>query len=228
MRIKKGHVIERFIGIEHVASTTALSLETNIDSLFSKHGLSMSKLSGQGYDGGHGASYMYGEFNSLKTFVVKDNECAFYVHCFAHQLRLAIVVVAKNHIQLTSLFRVVTNVVNVVGGSFKYRDILHDKQVAMVVESLKHGELSSGQGLNQETNQLKLTLVVVVKNHIQIASLLSVVTNVVNVVSASSKRRNILHDKQVAMVIEFLKHGELSSGQGLNQETTLKHACETR
>ena len=58
-------------------------------------------------------------------------------------------VVAKHHIQLASLFRVVTNVVNVVGGSFKHRDILHDKQVSMVVESLKHDELYSGQGLNQ-------------------------------------------------------------------------------
>ena len=58
---------------------------------------------------------------------------------------------------------------------------------------------------------------VVVKNHIQIASLFSIVTNVVNVVSTSFKRHDILHDKQVAMVIEFIQHGELSSGQGLNQ-----------
>ena len=68
----------------------------------------------------------------------------------------------------------------------------------------------------------------VAKNHIQIASLFNVVTNVVNVVGASSKRRDILHDKQFVVVSESLKHGELSSGQGLNQETTLKRACDTR
>ena len=61
-----------------------------------------------------------------------------------------------------------------------------------------------------------------------VASLLSVVTNVVNVVGASSKRRDILHDKQFVVVSESLKHGEISSGQGLNQETTLKCACDTR
>ena len=67
----------------------------------------------------------------------------------------------------------------------------------------------------------------VAKNHIQIASLFSVVTNVVNVVGASSKRCDIFHDKQFVVVSKSLKHGELSSGQGLNQETTLKRACDT-
>ena len=47
---KKGHVIERFIGIKHVVSTTALSLKEPIDSLFSRHRLSMSRLRGHGYD----------------------------------------------------------------------------------------------------------------------------------------------------------------------------------
>ena len=69
---------------------------------------------------------------------------------------------------------------------------------------------------------------VVAKNHIQIASLLSVVTNVVNVVGASSKLRDILHDKQFVVVSESLKYDELSSGRGLNQETTLKRACDAR
>ena len=52
--------------------------------------------------------------------------------------------VEKNHIQIASLFSVVTNVVNVVGASSKCHDILYDKQFVVVSESLKHGELSSG------------------------------------------------------------------------------------
>ena len=85
---EKWHVIERFIGIEHVACTTALSLKAAIDGLFSRHGLSMSRLRGQGYNE---ASNMQGEFNGLKTLILKEN----YVHCFAHQLQLALVAVAK-------------------------------------------------------------------------------------------------------------------------------------
>lgn len=41
-----GCVIERFIGIEHVANTIVVSLTKNIDALFSKHGLSMASLRG--------------------------------------------------------------------------------------------------------------------------------------------------------------------------------------
>ena len=59
---KKGHVIERFVGIEHVANTTTLSLKAATDKLFSRHGLSVFRLRGQGYDG---ASNMQGEFSGL-------------------------------------------------------------------------------------------------------------------------------------------------------------------
>ena len=68
---EKGHVIEGFIGIEHVACTVTLSLKVDIDGLFSIHGLSMSRLHGQGYDV---TSNMQGEFNGLKTLILKKNE----------------------------------------------------------------------------------------------------------------------------------------------------------
>ncbi|ESR45540.1 TTF-type domain-containing protein [Citrus sinensis] len=42
-----GQVVERFIGIEQVVSTTAQSLKEAIDRLFSRHGLSVSRLRGQ-------------------------------------------------------------------------------------------------------------------------------------------------------------------------------------
>ena len=60
-----------------------------------------------------------GEFNRLKTLIMKENECAYYVHCFAHQLQLALVAVAKNHIHIATLFNLLSNIVNVVGASCK-------------------------------------------------------------------------------------------------------------
>ena len=80
---KKGHVVERFLGIEHVTNTSALSLKVAVEDLFCGHGLSLSRLRGQGYDG---ASNMQGQFNGLKTLIMKENESAYYVYCFAHQL----------------------------------------------------------------------------------------------------------------------------------------------
>ena len=144
---KRGCVIERFIGIVHVANTTARTLKKAVDELLSKHKLSISSLRGQGFDG---ASNMSGELNGLKTLILKDNPTAFYVHCFAHQLQLALVAVAKKHCIVGAFFTSVANVVNIVGASSKRRDILREKQALNVIQALKVGELSSGRGLNQE------------------------------------------------------------------------------
>uniref|UniRef100_A0A2N9GBL8 HAT C-terminal dimerisation domain-containing protein n=1 Tax=Fagus sylvatica TaxID=28930 RepID=A0A2N9GBL8_FAGSY len=146
---KKGHVVERFLGIEHVTDTTALSLKAAVEDLFCRHGLSLSRLRGQGYDG---ASNMQGQFNGLKTLIMKENESAYYVHCFAHQLQLALVAVAKNNNKIATFFNFVANVVNIAGGSCKRLDLLKEKQAIRVVESVHNGELPSGQGLNQETS----------------------------------------------------------------------------
>ncbi|XP_030485602.2 uncharacterized protein LOC115702294 [Cannabis sativa] len=144
---KKWYVIERFIGIEHVPNTTSISLKIAIDKLYSKHGLSISRLRGQGYDG---ASNMSGEFNGLKSIIMKENECAFFVYCFAHQLQLTLMDVAKKHDLIGTFLIVVSNVVNIVGASSKRCGILREKQAAKVIEALKSGQLSSRKGLNQE------------------------------------------------------------------------------
>ncbi|XP_031277629.1 zinc finger MYM-type protein 1-like [Pistacia vera] len=113
---KKGHVLEQFLGIVNVSDTTVVSLKMALESLFCKHGLSLSRLRGQGYDG---ASNMQGEFNGLKSLILRENEYVYYVHYFAHQLQLTLVAIAKNHISVASLFNLVTNLTNVGGGSCK-------------------------------------------------------------------------------------------------------------
>ena len=80
---KKEIIIERFLGIVHVASTTALSLKYTIKCLLCEYNLSLSNLRGQGYDR---VSDMQGDINGLKILILKENKSAFYVHCFAHQL----------------------------------------------------------------------------------------------------------------------------------------------
>ena len=98
---KTGIIIERFLDIVHVASTTVLSLKYVIESLFCEHNLSLSRLYGQGYDW---ASNMQGDIIGLKTLILKKNKSAFYVYCFSHQLQLTLIVIAKNHINIAKFF----------------------------------------------------------------------------------------------------------------------------
>ena len=47
---------------------------------------------------------MQGDINGLKTLILKENKSTFYIHCFANQLQLTLVVVAKNHINIAEFF----------------------------------------------------------------------------------------------------------------------------
>jgi hypothetical protein len=145
---KTGQVIERFLGVVHVSNTSALTLKSALEELFAKHGLSLSRIRGQGYDG---ASNMRGEYNGLKSLILKENCSAFFIHCFAHQLQLALVKLAKNHSEIALFFNLVANLSNVVGASCKRRDVLRESQVKNMTKALQDGEISSGRGLNQET-----------------------------------------------------------------------------
>ncbi|KAK4722096.1 hypothetical protein R3W88_012329 [Solanum pinnatisectum] len=118
-----------------------------IYSLLFVHSLSPSKIRGQGYDG---ASNMKGEINGLKTLIMKDSPSAYYIHCFAHQLQLTLVAIAKKHLDVEDFFDHVSNVLNVVGGSFKHRDLLRDHHAKKLEQLFESSEVQKGQGLHQE------------------------------------------------------------------------------
>ncbi|CAN6716732.1 unnamed protein product [Malus baccata var. baccata] len=120
-----------------------------IDTLFSRNDLSISKLRGQGYDG---ASNMRGELKGLKTKILREQPCAYYVHCFAHQLQLALVAIAKKNIDIASFFATANSVVNHVGASCKRRDLLKEQLQEELVIAFENDCLITGRGLNQETS----------------------------------------------------------------------------
>ncbi|XP_008244225.1 PREDICTED: zinc finger MYM-type protein 1-like [Prunus mume] len=145
---KKGDIIERFVGIQHVSDTTSNSLKEAIDKLFSREELSISMLRGQGYDG---ASNMKGEFNGLKTQILRENPCAYYIHCFAYQLQLALVAVTKGNADIATFFTSCNSFVNIVGASCKRRNMLRDQLQKDTTEAFEKDNLPKGRGLNQET-----------------------------------------------------------------------------
>ncbi|XP_016578832.1 zinc finger MYM-type protein 1-like [Capsicum annuum] len=144
---KKGKVNERVIAIVRVGDTSTKMLKEIIFSVLMRHSLSTSKIHEQGYDG---ASNMQGEMNGLKALILQETPSAYCIHCFAHQLQLTLVAVVKKHFLVNDFFVIITNVLNVVGASFKRRDQLRDHQAEILEQLLESGETQSGKGLNQE------------------------------------------------------------------------------
>ncbi|KAM3236183.1 hypothetical protein P3L10_016220 [Capsicum annuum] len=93
---------------------------------------------------------MKGEINDLKTLIMKDSPSVYYIHYFAHQLQLTLVAIAKKYLEVEDFFYHVTNVLNVVGGSFKRRDLLRHHQAKNLKQLLESDEAHTGQGLHQE------------------------------------------------------------------------------
>ncbi|CAN1146139.1 Zinc finger MYM-type protein 1, partial [Linum perenne] len=79
--------------IKSVANTSSATLKQVIFDALSEYNLQVDKLRGQGYDG---ASNMSGQFNGLRDLFLQDCPYAYFVHCFAHRLKLTLVAAAKH------------------------------------------------------------------------------------------------------------------------------------
>ncbi|XP_020704667.1 zinc finger MYM-type protein 1-like [Dendrobium catenatum] len=89
--------------------------------------------------------------NSLKVATEQLlSTYAHYIHCFSHQLQLALVAVAKNHVHIALMFTIISSVMNLVAYSCKRHDQVREIQHEKTLKELKSGNLLSGQGLNQE------------------------------------------------------------------------------
>lgn len=130
---------ERLIAVVHVKETSASCLKANIDNLFAKYGLSLKQVRGQGYDG---ASNMRGEFNGLRSLIMRENSSAYYIHCFAHQLQLVIVAAAKKNDDASDFFEMISLLLTVVGASCKRKDMIRERQQERIRKAIGSGQLS--------------------------------------------------------------------------------------
>uniref|UniRef100_A0A453BIV6 DUF4371 domain-containing protein n=1 Tax=Aegilops tauschii subsp. strangulata TaxID=200361 RepID=A0A453BIV6_AEGTS len=95
---------------------------------------------------------MRGEFHGLQRRVLDENPYAFYIHCFAHQLLLVVVAVAKCCPSVMDFFSYTSMIVNSVNGSCKRHDQLAQAQHDDLVQKLETAEIFTGRGRNQQTN----------------------------------------------------------------------------
>jgi len=143
---KDGNIKERFFDIVHVKDTTAATLKKELSVVLSRHNLDVSNIRGQGYDG---ASNMRGEWNGLQALFLNDNPYAYYVHCFAHRLQLALVAASSEVIPVHQFFSNLAFIVNVVCSSSKRHDELQAIELDGITQLLEMGELETGKGKNQ-------------------------------------------------------------------------------
>ncbi|KAH0738467.1 hypothetical protein KY290_037172 [Solanum tuberosum] len=148
----KGFVVEAFIGLVHVKDISALSLKKTIVNVLAQHSLSLSYVRGQCYDG---ASNMQGDINGLKMLIKKESKSAHSIHCFAHQLQLTLVAVSKKCVQVGELVLLVSNILNVLGASFKRKDELRQSQKDNLQKALDMDEIETCRGLNQELGLIR-------------------------------------------------------------------------
>ncbi|XP_059298061.1 uncharacterized protein LOC132050704 [Lycium ferocissimum] len=161
---RRGSVMERFIGIVHVRDTSALSLRNEIVGLLAQHSLSPSYIRGQCYDG---ASNMQGDLNGLKILIQKESKGAHSIHCFAHQLQLTLVAISRRCDEVQELLLLVSDILNMVGASFKRRDELRESQAKEIEEALRKGELETAFQKKEQDIANAMLLVGVAKERLQ-------------------------------------------------------------
>ena len=81
---------------------------------------------------------------------MKESPSAYYIHCFAHQLQLVLIAVAKGNTDCVSFFDQVSLLLNIVGVSCKRHDMIRNARLESIRKALDCGELETGSGLNQE------------------------------------------------------------------------------
>ncbi|XP_073066009.1 uncharacterized protein [Primulina eburnea] len=149
---RDGFIRERFFEVVHVENTSALTLKKEICNVFNQYNLLIENLRGQGYDG---ASNMRGEWNGLQALFLKDSSHAYYIHCFAHRLQLALVAVSKEVHDVWRFFSTLTSAINFVGSSAKRHFQLKSIRKDEINDLIESGEIDTGTGANQDCSLIQ-------------------------------------------------------------------------
>jgi hypothetical protein len=144
-----GLLRERFFGVVGVKDTTAMTLKNTISDVLALYDLQVDNMRGQGYDG---ASNMRGAWNGLQALFLRECPYAYYVHCFAHQLQLALVAATKDVQDIWLFFSKLNSIVNLVNASPKRHSELQSAQLTEFASKIASGELETGRGANQIKN----------------------------------------------------------------------------
>ncbi|XP_062166907.1 uncharacterized protein LOC133873191 [Alnus glutinosa] len=92
---------------------------------------------------------MRGEWNVLQALFLRKCPYAYYVHCFAHKLQLALVVASREVKYVHRFFENLNFIINIVVGSSKRNGELQSTQVVEIESMIASNEIETRRGANQ-------------------------------------------------------------------------------
>ena len=92
---------------------------------------------------------MRGEWNGLQVLICNECPHAYYIHCLAHRLQLALVAASREVALVHQFFSNLVFIINIVTASCKRNDELKEAQALELASKITNDELESGRGLNQ-------------------------------------------------------------------------------
>jgi hypothetical protein len=90
--------------------------------------------------------------NLITHFISRDCSHAYYIHCFAHQLQLVLVIAAENKIFIWLFFSNLTIIINLISAFPKYYTESHYTQAIKITNIVVTGEHEIGRWANQIDN----------------------------------------------------------------------------
>jgi hypothetical protein len=130
---------------------------------------------------------------------LRENSSAYYIDCFAHQLQLVLVAVAKKNDDASDFFDMISLLLSVVGASCKRKDMIREKQQERIRKAVGSGKMSSGTGLNQEQSLQRAGDTRWGSHYKTLKSLSNLFPEVIDVLQYDAKRR------QAHGLIDYLK-----------------------
>nr|XP_023872349.1 zinc finger MYM-type protein 1-like [Quercus suber] len=233
---KEDFIKERFFHVVHVRDTTALTLKNEIYAVLSHYNLHIENIRGQGYDG---ASNMRGKWNGLQALFLKDCPYAYYVHCMAHRLQLALVTASREVKDVHQFFDHLVNIINIVVDSHYNLHIENIRGQGYDGASNMRGKWNGLQALFLKdcpyayyvhcmAHRLQLALVTASREVKDVHQFFDHLVNIINIVVGSSKRNDELQHAQAEQVENMIAFNEIETGRGANQIGTLQRARDTR
>ncbi|KAL5053574.1 hypothetical protein RYX36_034256 [Vicia faba] len=141
---KKGFIRERMLDIVHVKDSkfNALAIKEEICHVLSRHNLDVSNIRSQGYDG---SCEMREQWDDLQALFLDECPYAYHIHCFAHELQLALIGASSEVYATQQFFSKLTFIVNFFSSCSKPRDIILAWQLDEISHLLEINELETGK-----------------------------------------------------------------------------------